>query len=83
MKLKPIHHHPIHVSHFHRWVSAYETNEETVDWLIQMIKDAIQIAEQTKEPQIVCQDNYNHVFLVHPSKHISLYRKINLYKVTE
>lgn len=62
----------IHISHFHHFVSAYETNEETVADLEEAIREAVVCAKAIGEGVIVDQDCGDHVFIVHPRGSISL-----------
>lgn len=70
-----------HISHFHHFVSAYETNKEMVDKLIEMIDDALKTAKGSLEPVIVEQDCLEHIFVVYPSGTIGLYRIVGRYEV--
>jgi hypothetical protein len=71
----------VHLSHFHRYVSAYETTTESVGELGRDIANAIEVARRTKKAQIVDQDCLEHVFIVYPSGAICLYRKVGSYTV--
>ena len=57
---------PIHISHLHRYVSAYVTDKQTVTDLVSDISYALTIAKDKKETQIVHQDG-EFCFHVYPS----------------
>ena len=79
LKQKP--EHKVHISHLHHFVSAYETNEENVKWLEDMIKEALKVAREKTESQIVDQDCLEHIFVCYPFGTVSLYRRIADYEV--
>jgi hypothetical protein len=70
----------IHLSHLHRYVSAYETNKTTLEDLEQDIQIALLEAKQ-HGPVIVQQDCLEHIFIVFPSGTIGLYRLVGNYEV--
>ena len=70
----------LHISHLHRYVSAYETNKEMVADLVQDIEDALKEAKKTEEPVIVDQDG-EMCFHVHASGTITLMLPWKQYKI--
>lgn len=71
----------IHLSHFHRLVSAYVTSEESLADLEHKIIVAIREARLLNERRIVEQDCIEHIFVVFPSGTIALYREVGCYEV--
>jgi len=61
----------IHISHLHRYISAYETCKYTIDELINSIENALVEAEKTKKTVIVDQDG-EFCFHVSPVGYITL-----------
>lgn len=72
-----------HLSHFHILVSAYATCKENVDDLAVAIRAGQQQARASREDVIVDQDGMDHIFVVHPSGRVSLYRQVGIYDVIE
>jgi len=70
----------LHISHLHRYVSAYETNSQTVNDLINDLQTALDLASKKKEPQIVDQDG-EMFFVVYPYGLISLCLRWKDYKI--
>ena len=73
----------IHLSHFHKFVSAYESSKEMVEDLAEDIRMAVKKAKETKEAIIVCQDNSDHVFIVWPRGSISLMAERKRFEILE
>ncbi len=72
-----------HLSHIHRLVSAYATNDKTVADLSCAISWAKKEAKKQRESIVVCQDCLEHILVIHPSGTISLYRQISDWEVGE
>jgi len=71
----------IHLSHLHRYVSAYSTDRETIESLQQDILAALTESKQQNRAIIVEQDCLEHIFVIFPSGTISLYRNVGSYEV--
>lgn len=61
----------LHISRLHHYVSAYETNKEMVNDLVEDIEAALEKAKETHESIIVDQDGVM-CFHVYPSGTIAL-----------
>jgi len=61
----------LHISHLHHYVSAYETNKETIDELVEDIETALAEAKETGEFRVVDQDG-EMCFHVYPSGNFTL-----------
>jgi len=71
-----------HISHFHHYVSSYETNEETVRWLEDLLVQGANEAKEKGESVIVDQDSMEHIFVCHPAGNVTLYREVGTFEVT-
>ncbi len=80
--LKPVPEPKTDLSHFHRLVSAYQTNDESVEDLAVELEKAVQIAREKCESVVVDQDCLDHVFIVHPNA-IGLYRLVSTWEVVK
>ena len=68
---------PRDLSQFHSLVSAYETVPENVERLALDLEHAIVQAKASTKSVVVDHDCLEHVFIVHPSGAVTLYREIS------
>jgi len=73
----------IEISHFYYLISAYELNKENVENLRKDILEAIKIAKETKQTQIVAHDRVDFCLHIHPSGGISVMAQIRYYEKIE
>ena len=83
MKLKPVEEGPIHLSHLHRLVSAYETNRQTVVELATALREGVEKSKRDTEVVVVDQDSMEHVFICLPSGKLALYRLVQVYEICD
>lgn len=70
----------LHISHLHKYVSAYECCPETIDRLVTSIEEALKEASQDCKVVIVDQDG-EMCFHVYPSGQISLMLRWKSYQI--
>lgn len=73
----------IEISHFHYLISAYELTKENSEDLKKDILEAMKIAKETKQTQIVSHDRVDFCLHIHPSGGISVMAQIRFYEKVE